>query len=552
METAVHNSQLNRTLPAGAWNGRATIPAVEGVAAGQREDSETGIPYRTGDVIGQYTLTKYLCGRARCRLFLGEDRRQERVVVKLYEPGSAKSTMAMRKLSDRLRRKGCASLMPLLSYGDLEGEIHYEVMPVYQQGTLEDTVLSEQDLIRHILPQLNSALLFLGENHLVHNDIKPSNLFWKDRSRMEIVLGDYDCLTTDKDETAGGTPFFMAPERIYSNNSLHTNASDYCSMGLTLISLLLGKPLLSEAEGKTIEEGDPGLLRRFLYRRWQQPVNCPLSVSVSPKFRTLLNCMVLFDPNERMKYCGEYITKWIEGGGIAGGTYVRSGDRKRINGLRYRDKLILDIPELIAELGKNWDYAVFMLKEHQLDDFVRQFDGRFYTYCLQFAKMQNLSAGLFKLMQSIAPSTDLYWMGEHYESMEEFVDRTDEDQRYSLRDPFSLFCRARLLSFYLQQGGASQEQIKRASEIEEIGKTEPELAVRKLQISLQQKPDFKWHGTAFMSLEEVLAWLEGCGDKLDEEAAGLYASKAFRVWLDYIGHGSFLSTVDKEMMERGI
>ena len=121
-----------------------------------------------------------------------------------------------------------------------------------------------------------------------------------------------------------------------------------------------------------------------------------------------------------------------------------------------------------------------------------------------------------------------------------------------MRDPFSLFCRARLLSFYLQQGGASQEQIKRASEIEEIGKTEPELAVRKLQISLQQKPDFKWHGTAFMSLEEVLAWLEGCGDKLDEEAAGLYASKAFRVWLDYIGHGSFLSTVDKEMMERGI
>lgn len=549
METAVHNSQLNRTLPAGAWNGRATIPAVEGITVGQQVDAKTGIPYSTGDIIGQYTLTKYLCGRSHCRLFLGESRRQARVVVKLYEPGIAKSTMAMRKLSDLLHRNGCASLMPLLSYGDLEGEVHYEVMPVYQQGTLEDTVLSEEDLVHHILPQLNKALIFLGENHLVHNDIKPSNLFWKDRSKMEIVLGDYDCLTTDKNEVAGGTPFYMAPERIYSNNSLHTNASDYCSMGLTLISLLLGKPLL--AEGKTVGE-DSGNLMQFLYRRWQQPVSCPLAVSVSPKLRTLLNCMVLFDPAERMKYCGEYITNWIERGGIAGGTYVRAGDRTRINGLRYRDKLILDIPELIEELGKNWDYAVFMLKEHQLDNFVRQFDGRFYTYCLQFAKMQNHSAGLFKLMQSIAPSNDFYWMGEHYESMEEFVDRTDEQQRYSLKDPFSLFCRAKLLSFYLQQRNASQEQIKRASEIEEIGKTEPELAVRKLQISLQQKPDFKWHGTTFVSLEEILAWLEGCGDRLDEEVASLYGSKAFRVWLDYIGHGSFLSTVDKEMMERGI
>ena len=55
-----------------------------------------------------------------------------------------------------------------------------------------------------------------------------------------------------------------------------------------------------------------------------------------------------------------------------------------------------------------------------------------------------------------------------------------------------------------------------------------------------------------LSLEDLLDYLEKAGDRLDEETAELYESKAFRVWLDYIQHGSMLSKIEKQMMESGI
>lgn len=555
METGMDNRQLNTTLRAGAWSGRATIPVVDGVDLLDTEHAESGIPYGAGDVIGGCSLTKLLCVRANCRLFLGENSRQESVVVKIYEPGTARTTMALRKLNDSLRRKGCPSLMPLIAFGDLEGDIHYEVMPVYQQGTLEGAVLTEDDLIGHILPQLNEALLFLGDFHLVHNDIKPSNLFWKDKASKEIVLGDYDCLTTDNSrDKAGGTPLFMAPERIFTQGKIHTNISDYCSMGLTLIALLLGRPHLEN--GFNSKDKGPKVVWRYISRCWQggmEKTGCPIDLNISVKTRALLNCMVQPDKETRKRYCGEYITEWIKTDGHGGVNPLRA-HREQVQtvGLRYRNKLILDIPELIKEQENDWEYAVFMLKEHQLDDFVRQFDGRFYEYCQKYAEIDNHSAGLFKLMQSLMPSTRICWLGERFDSLEDFVNRTEKEERYNLMDPFSLFCRACLLSFYLQQAGANEEQIERAREIEKIGKTDPELAVKKLQISLQQKPDFIWHGTTLRSLEDLLAYLENCKEKLDMEVADLYASGAFKVWLDYIQHGNILSAVEKKIMESGI
>ncbi|MDO5132213.1 MAG: protein kinase [Eubacteriales bacterium] len=548
MDAAVRNSRAAKTVQAGAWNGRATIPAVDGISPNPDGQRESGLSYTAGDRIGKYLLTKYLCTGAKSVLFLGEGRRQERVVVKIYEPGTAESTPALRRLGDCLRRAGCASLMPILYYGDLEGGIHYEVMPVYQQGTLENAVITEEEMVRHILPQLNDALRFLGENHLVHNDVKPANIFWKDRGKMEVVLGDYDCLTTDKEGKAGGTPLYMAPERIYSDGAVHTAASDYCSLGLTLITLLSGRALLDDEE--TIGAQDRNLLRQRLYRRWQRPVSCPPGASLSAKTRSLLNGMIQYGPDAR--YGSEYITSWIANGGIGVRTYTPRTEVKTIRGLAYRDKLILDIPGLIQVLGEDWKYGCAMLAEHQLDDFVRQFDGRYYDDCQECAGMRNTSAGLFMLMQKISPSADFYWLGEHYRSLEDFVDRTDRQGSYGAKDPFSLFCRAKLLSFYEKQGGASPEQISRAMEIEEEGRKTPELAVKKLQISLRQKPDFQWHGVTLLTLEDLLGYLETCGERLDEEVAELYGSKAFKVWLDYIQHGSFLAATGKLLRESGI
>ena len=89
-------------------------------------------------------------------------------------------------------------------------------------------------------------------------------------------------------------------------------------------------------------------------------------------------------------------------------------------------------------------------------------------------------------------------------------------------------------------------------QIEQIGRSSPELAVKKLQISLRQKPDFIWHGATLLTVDDLLTYLENCSDRLDEEVEALYESKAFKVWLDYIEHGSMLSSIEKALMESGI
>ena len=548
MRAGEHTGQLNKTLPAWSWNGKATIPVIEGIHAERSGESAEEIPYGPGDEIGRHRLIQFLCRGAQSTLFLGEDRRQNRVVIKIYDAGAARSTTALRKMADLTRSGSCRSLMPILGYGDLEGGIHYEIMPVYQQGTLENVVITEDEMIKSILPQLNEALRFMQANHLVHNDIKPSNIFWKDRAKKEIVLGDYDCLTFDKDEKAGGSLLFMAPERIYTDGDRHTGASEYCSLGLTLMTLLSGRSPLDENEAA--KAPDPQALRQHLYRRWQSPVVCPPSLAISSKTRNLLNGMVQDKPESR--YDGEYIANWLENGGVGFKTYHNKAERSMVRGLPYRGKLILDIQELIQVLGNDWNYGVFMLEQHQLDEFVRQFDGKFFRYSQQYASSFDKEAGLFKLMQSLSPSVDFYWKGVHYESLEDFVNQTEEHGRYGMKDPFCHFCRARLISFYEEKNGGTKQQTERAMQIEQIGRSSPELAVKKLQISLRQKPDFIWHGATLLTVDDLLTYLENCSDRLDEEVEALYESKAFKVWLDYIEHGSMLSSIEKALMESGI
>ncbi len=535
---------MNKTLQAGAWIGRATIPVVRGINPVRPETEESGLHFAAGDKVDAYLLTRFLCRGSVSTLFLGESRHGDRVVVKLYEPGAATTSLALRKLSDVTKKRNCQSLMPLIAYGDLDGGIHYEVMPVYQEGTLEHERFTEDQVIGKLLPQLNEALKVLGESHLVHNDIKPSNIFIKDREKLEIVLGDYDCVSFDKDGEAGGTPLYMAPERIFSDGMIHNSATDYCSLGLTLVTLLLGQELFT-AEGKNPKAEDVRELKQQLIRRWQQPVATPPSMQLTPKTRGLLDRLLQIRPEQR--YGSEFIASWIANDGLGVRTYHSKTERKTITGLLFNKQLILDIPELIQAMGTQWEFAAFMLQNHKYDDFLRQFDGRFYQKCQEYAVGFDMSAGLFKLMQTIAPAKDLYWLGEHYSSLEDFVDRTEVAGSYAVTDPFCHFCRAKLLSFYEEQHGADAEQIARAKEIEETGKRQPELAVRQLQISLRQKPDFVWHGTTFMKLEDLFAYFEKNLEQIDEDIAEFYESKAAKVWLDYIGEGSFLQEIAREL-----
>ena len=103
------------------------------------------------------------------------------------------------------------NLVPLIDYGRSDGS-WYEVYPYYREGSIDGKI--DQETIREIvLPGIIAGLNTLHENKIIHNDIKPSNIFWDD-NRKKVLIGDYGSAAMVKTKPVQLTPSFAAPELL--------------------------------------------------------------------------------------------------------------------------------------------------------------------------------------------------------------------------------------------------------------------------------------------------------------------------------------------------
>ncbi|WP_298630353.1 serine/threonine-protein kinase [uncultured Thermus sp.] len=161
------------------------------------------------------------------------------------------------KLAERFAREVSLSLSlkhPHLVqglYGVPFGEEAFLALEYLEKGTLEDLLL-QQPLPREeatkALLQVGEALLFLHQKGLVHQDVKPSNVFVGERV---YKLGDLG--TVRPLEEAGleyaGSPHYLAPELFLGAKP--SPKSDAYSFGVMAYELLVGK---RPFRGETLEE----------------------------------------------------------------------------------------------------------------------------------------------------------------------------------------------------------------------------------------------------------------------------------------------------------
>lgn len=139
-------------------------------------------------------------------------------------------------------------------------ETPYMVMELLEGWDLE------QHMRRHgpmdatrLLPLFIQALEGLGCAHeagIVHKDLKPSNLFLKhpEKRHEQLSILDFgvarqvgtDTSRLTRTDSAFGTPHYMAPE--YSTNQITTPALDVYQMGLILVEMLMGAPVVTHPE----------------------------------------------------------------------------------------------------------------------------------------------------------------------------------------------------------------------------------------------------------------------------------------------------------------
>jgi len=136
--------------------------------------------------------------------------------------------------------------------GRSEGEGAFLALEYFEEGTLEERLkkgpLSREEALS-CLSQIAHALIYLHNRGIIHQDVKPSNIFI---AGTLFKLGDFGVAKTrenPKPLERAGSPFYMAPE-LFAGESA-TPASDAYSFGVMAFELLVGRrPFV----GETLEE----------------------------------------------------------------------------------------------------------------------------------------------------------------------------------------------------------------------------------------------------------------------------------------------------------
>jgi serine/threonine protein kinase len=240
--------------------------------------------------VGQTQLISLISNHsAESDVWLGERPDGEQVAVKIYRYGRIPG------LVDTTHK--CAlshpNLVPVLEAGEIQGR-YFEISPFIRGGTLADLIqrrgrLAESEL-ETILDQLSEVIHYLHSRHVLHRDIKPTNVFVLSEAPLKVALADFGTARLGAYQTmlTGniGTIAYSSPEAV---TGIQSEAADYWSLGTVLLEALTGRRPLEGLDVKQqlyrvasgqieIPEAIPsrwkelfeGLLRTDYTERWRK------------------------------------------------------------------------------------------------------------------------------------------------------------------------------------------------------------------------------------------------------------------------------------------
>lgn len=192
-------------------------------------------------VVGSFRLHRRLGAGGMGVVYLGSDRKGQRVALKVIRPDLAedqefRSRFAREVSAARRIRGGCTAR---LVAADLEAERPWFATQYVPGPSLHDKVAEEGPLsaaeVAAIGAALSEGLVAVHEAGVVHRDLKPSNILLSPKGPRIIDFGiawATGSSTLTHVGTAVGSPGFLAPEQV--RGAAVTPATDVFSLGATL------------------------------------------------------------------------------------------------------------------------------------------------------------------------------------------------------------------------------------------------------------------------------------------------------------------------------
>ncbi|MFC4467353.1 serine/threonine-protein kinase [Streptomyces xiangluensis] len=192
-------------------------------------------------VVGSFKIHRRLGAGGMGVVYLGSDRRGQRVALKVIRPDLAedqefRSRFAREVSAARRIRGGCTAR---LVAADLEADRPWFATQYVPGPSLHDKVAEEGPLtaaeIAAVGAALSEGLVAVHEAGVVHRDLKPSNILLSPKGPRIIDFGiawATGASTLTHVGTAVGSPGFLAPEQV--RGATVTPATDVFALGATL------------------------------------------------------------------------------------------------------------------------------------------------------------------------------------------------------------------------------------------------------------------------------------------------------------------------------
>ncbi len=268
-----------------------------------------------GQHLGHYRLLRLLGSGGMGEVYLAEDARiGQQVAIKVIRaegiayPQSESAKEAARlfeREAKAIARLDHPNILPLYAYGEEtlnDTLLTYLVMPYRKEGTLATWLrqrggaapLSPAE-VAPLLQQAAAALQHAHSQHVLHQDIKPTNFLIRlhedHPDRPDLLLSDFGIAkltsaTASASQSIRGTPTYMAPEQWDGHP---VAASDQYALAIMVYELLVGHPPFV---------GNPGQVMRQHYMT-PPPVPSSFNEHLSPAIDAVLLRALAKDPEER-------------------------------------------------------------------------------------------------------------------------------------------------------------------------------------------------------------------------------------------------------------
>ena len=291
------------------------------------------MPDITGQSIGRYDIIEPLGEGGMGEVYRGYDTRLECAVAVKFIRTEQKTPEVVERMLKRFEREAKAvaalshpNIVKVTDYGEYEGS-PYLVMPLIPGGTLRKytgQAMAYGEAAR-LLEPVAKALRYAHEHHVVHRDVKPSNILMTESGEPMLTdFGIAKIMDVGEGQTltaAGvgvGTPEYMAPEQGMGKEI--DGRADIYALGVVYYELITGHPPYTADTPVAV-----------LIKSANDPLPRPTEVvpGLPKRVEEVLYKALAKDPKDRYQGMGEFEKVLEEMGEAVEGDGGRQGEGRR-------------------------------------------------------------------------------------------------------------------------------------------------------------------------------------------------------------------------------